>query len=132
MLNKKHILEKQISDIATVGVYYWNKGSDFVKYATQMIEKDIKTQVRNGKKAAWEAFVAPQKQEQQQAIALLTDLAKNAANKSFIDLITNELAAEKEPLRRNIAGAARKALRYVINEQSQEKEQLQSEGYFLP
>jgi pyruvate/2-oxoglutarate/acetoin dehydrogenase E1 component len=90
------------------------------------IEKDIKTQVRDGKKAAWEAFVAPQKQEQQQAVALLTDLAKNAANKSFIDLITNELAAEKEPLRRNIAGAARKALRYVINEQSQEKEQLQN------
>ena len=90
------------------------------------IEKDIKTQVRDGKKAAWEAFVAPQKQEQQQAIALLTDLAKNATNKSFIDLITNDLSAEKEPLRRNIAGAARKALRYVINEQSQEKEQLQN------
>lgn len=31
-----------ISDIATVGVYYWSKGSDFVKYAEQMIEKDIK------------------------------------------------------------------------------------------
>jgi len=90
------------------------------------IEKDIKTQVRNGKKAAWEAFVAPQKQEQQQVIALLTELAKSSENRSFIDLITNELAAEKEPLRRSIAGGARKALRYVINEQSQEKEQLQS------
>ena len=90
------------------------------------IEKDIKTQVRNGKKAAWEAFVAPQKQEQQQVIALLTELAKSSENRSFIDLIINELAAEKEPLRRSIAGGARKALRYVINEQSQEKEQLQS------
>ena len=90
------------------------------------IEKDIKTQVRNGKKAAWEAFVAPQKQEQQQVIALLTELAKSSENRSFIDLITNELAAEKEPLRRSIAGGARKALRYVINEQSQEKEKLQS------
>lgn len=90
------------------------------------IEKDIKTQVRNGKKAAWEAFVAPQKQEQQQVIALLIELAKSSENRSFIDLIINELAAEKEPLRRSIAGGARKALRYVINEQSQEKEQLQS------
>ena len=89
------------------------------------IEKDIKTQVRNGKKAAWEAFVAPQKQEQKQAIALLTELAKASENKSFIELIGNELAAENEPLRRTIAGAARKALRYVIKEQSQEKEQLQ-------
>jgi HAD superfamily hydrolase (TIGR01509 family) len=31
-----------ISDIATVGVYYWAKGSDYVKYAEQMIEKNIK------------------------------------------------------------------------------------------
>ena len=96
------------------------------QYELLAIEKDIKTQVRNGKKAAWEAFVAPQKQEQKQAIALLTELAKASENKSFIELIVNELAAEKEPLRRTIAGAARKALRYVIKEQSQEKEQLQN------
>ena len=34
--------KKPISDIATVGVYYWGKGSDYVKYAEQMIEKDIR------------------------------------------------------------------------------------------
>lgn len=32
-----------ISDIATVGVYFWKKGSDYVKYAEQMIEKNIRT-----------------------------------------------------------------------------------------
>jgi len=32
-----------ISDIATVGVYYWAKGSDYVKYAEQMIKKNIRT-----------------------------------------------------------------------------------------
>ena len=31
-----------ISDIATVGYYYWKHGSDFVKYAEQMIGKDIR------------------------------------------------------------------------------------------
>ncbi len=31
-----------ISDIATVGYYYWKKGSDFVKYAEDMINKDIR------------------------------------------------------------------------------------------
>ena len=31
-----------ISDIATVGYYYWKYGSDFVRYAEQMIEKDIR------------------------------------------------------------------------------------------
>ena len=35
--------KKPISNIATVGVYYWQKGSDFVKYAGQMIEKNIRT-----------------------------------------------------------------------------------------
>jgi HAD superfamily hydrolase (TIGR01509 family) len=35
--------KKPISDNATVGVYYWKKGSDYVKYAEQMIEKNIRT-----------------------------------------------------------------------------------------
>jgi dTDP-glucose pyrophosphorylase len=32
-----------ISDTATVGIYYWKHGSDYVKYAEQMISKDIRT-----------------------------------------------------------------------------------------
>ena len=31
-----------ISDIATVGYYYWKKGSDFVKYAEEMINENIR------------------------------------------------------------------------------------------
>ena len=31
-----------ISDNATVGMYYWKRGSDFVKYSEQMIEKNIR------------------------------------------------------------------------------------------
>lgn len=40
-----------ISDLATVGIYSWSKGSDFVKYAKSMISKNIR--VRN------EFYVAP-------------------------------------------------------------------------
>ena len=40
-----------ISDIATTGVYYYRKGSEYVKYAKQMIEKNIR--VKN------EFYVAP-------------------------------------------------------------------------
>jgi len=40
-----------ISDCATVGFYYWNKGSDFVQFAENMIENDIR--VNN------EFYVAP-------------------------------------------------------------------------
>lgn len=32
-----------ISDIATAGIYYWSKGSDYVKYAEQMINNNIRT-----------------------------------------------------------------------------------------
>lgn len=34
--------KKPISDIATVGIYYWKRGSDYVKYAEQMIQKNIR------------------------------------------------------------------------------------------
>jgi HAD superfamily hydrolase (TIGR01509 family) len=34
--------KKPISDIATVGIYYWDKGSEYVKYAEQMIDKNIR------------------------------------------------------------------------------------------
>jgi dTDP-glucose pyrophosphorylase len=32
--------KKPISDKATIGYYFWKNGSDFVKYAEQMINKD--------------------------------------------------------------------------------------------
>ncbi|WP_339831850.1 thiamine pyrophosphate-dependent enzyme [uncultured Altibacter sp.] len=96
------------------------------------IEKSIKKEVRDGKKAAWEAFLEPQRKEQQEAITLLTNLAESSSNKNFIEKIKNELASEKEPLRRTIAAATRKALRYVVNEDSSEKRQLLDwiENYF--
>ena len=38
--------KKPISSNATVGIYWWKKGSDYVKYAEQMIKKD-KEQIMN-------------------------------------------------------------------------------------
>lgn len=89
------------------------------------IEKEIKKQVRDGKKAAWDAFVAPQKKEQEEAVLLLSNLAENSANKTFIEKIKDDLSSDKEPLRKDIIVAARKALRYVLREDSPEKKQLQ-------
>jgi HAD superfamily hydrolase (TIGR01509 family) len=34
--------KKPISDIATVGIYYWRKGSDYIRYAEDMITKDVR------------------------------------------------------------------------------------------
>jgi beta-phosphoglucomutase-like phosphatase (HAD superfamily)/dTDP-glucose pyrophosphorylase len=35
--------KRPISNLATVGIYYWRHGSDYVKYAEQMISKNIRT-----------------------------------------------------------------------------------------
>lgn len=34
--------KRPISDVATVGIYYWRRGSEYVKYAEQMIRKNIR------------------------------------------------------------------------------------------
>ncbi len=96
------------------------------------IEAVIKKEVRTAKKAAWQAFLAPQKREQQEAITLLSHLAESSPNKVFIEKLKTDLASEKEPLRRMVATATRKALRYVVGENSSEKRQLQDwiENYF--
>lgn len=88
------------------------------------IEKAIKKEVREGKKAAWTAFIKPQKEEQQEVLNLINAVAKTSANKTFIEKIANELAAQAEPIRKDILASARKTLRYVINETSDAKEHL--------
>ena len=40
----ERVAEKEpISDNATVGIYFWQRGHDFVRFAKQMIAKDIRT-----------------------------------------------------------------------------------------
>lgn len=42
--NVEKVFEKiVVGDNATCGIYYWKSGSDFVKYAEDMIEKEIRT-----------------------------------------------------------------------------------------
>lgn len=89
------------------------------------LESDIKKQVREGKTAAWNAFLAPQKKERDEVLVLLSNLAESSGNRNFIDQIRTSLAAEKEPIRKEILSAARKALRFVIKEDTSEKRQLQ-------
>ncbi|SDX48239.1 alpha-ketoacid dehydrogenase subunit alpha/beta [Aequorivita viscosa] len=104
----------------------WMIASDIATDETLLeIEKDIKKKVRDGKKAAWNAFVAPQKKEKEEVVVLLGNLAENSSNKERIEKLKNTLASDKEPLRKDILSTARKALRLVANENSSEKKQLQ-------
>ncbi|SDG73238.1 alpha-ketoacid dehydrogenase subunit alpha/beta [Psychroflexus sediminis] len=88
------------------------------------LEKSIKKEVREGKKAAWTAFGKTAKTENKKVIQLLTDLANSSENKNFITALVKELKENDEPLKSVILATARRALRYVRGEQSEAKENL--------
>ena len=83
------------------------------------IETIAKKDVLEGKKAAWTAFTAPIKAEQQELVTLLNTIAASSANKVFIEKYANDLATIKEPIRKDIITTARKILRLVIGENGQ-------------
>ncbi|MDY0089854.1 MAG: thiamine pyrophosphate-dependent enzyme [Flavobacteriaceae bacterium] len=80
------------------------------------LESAIKKEVNEGKKAAWSAFVEPLKNEQNELIALLEQLAQNSINKVFIQKHIDDLKAIKEPIRKDLMITARKVLRLTIGE----------------
>lgn len=90
------------------------------------IEKTIKKEVREGKAAAWKAFVGPQKEEQRELISILNKLSVTSSNKNFLNKLIEEFETLKEPIRKEILSTARKALRYVISENSDTKKELLS------
>lgn len=87
----------------------------------EAIENTIKKEVRDGKKAAWNAYLQPLKTEQKEALELLNALAESSPNKVFINKLVSGLTAIDEALRKDILSATRKAMRYVVGEQSAEK-----------
>ena len=89
------------------------------------VEKAIKKEVRDGKKAAWTAFLKPIKTAQSEVIALLDHLIEQSVNGAFIKPLRASLADNKEPLKSDILKVARKTLRHLIGEDLQAKTSLQ-------
>ena len=89
------------------------------------IHKNIKKDVRQGKKAAWNAFLKPILDEKTKAVSLITAVAQKSANRVFITKIINDLTDIQEPGRKEVLSACRKTLRYLVNEESKEKIALQ-------
>jgi len=86
------------------------------KEELEAIDEKAKKEVLDGKRAAWMAFVAPIKAEQNELVSLLNTLAASSANKVFIEKHATELASIKEPIRKEIITTARKVLRLVVAE----------------
>ena len=87
----------------------------------EAIETNSKKEVLEGKKAAWTAFVAPMKEEQQELVSLLNAIAASSAKKAFIEKEATDLASIKEPIRKEIITVARKVLRWVVSENGQQE-----------
>ena len=80
------------------------------------IDNASKKEVLEGKKAAWLAFTAPFKAEQLELVILLNTIAASSPNKVFVEKFANDLAAIKEPIRKDIITTARKVLRLIVKE----------------
>lgn len=88
------------------------------------IEKAIKKEVRDGKKAAWKAFGQQAKTYNKELISILNDLAASSENKDLIQKLSEELADNSEPLKSIVYATGRKALRYVRTEKTEAKTNL--------
>ena len=84
------------------------------------IDDNSKKAVLEGKKAAWNAFVTPMKEERTELVSLLNSIANTSASKVFIEKNATELAAIKEPIRKELLVTARKTLRLLRGEDGQE------------
>lgn len=83
------------------------------------LDAELKKDVLNGKKAAWEAYLNPIKEERTTLIEVLNSVAATSANKVFIEKMIADLNSIKEPIRKDNLTTARKILRMVIGEQGQ-------------
>ncbi|GMN08976.1 alpha-ketoacid dehydrogenase subunit alpha/beta [Croceitalea sp. MTPC9] len=90
------------------------------------LEKKIKQEVRQAKKAAWSEFLQPHIAKKKELVTLLSLVADKSPNRTFINKIQNDLIAIEEPIKKDLASHARKALRYCIGEDSDERKALQS------
>ncbi|MDG1452532.1 MAG: thiamine pyrophosphate-dependent enzyme [Polaribacter sp.] len=91
-----------------------------------ILEKEIKKEVINAKRNAWNAFINEIKSERTMACQLLDKVAAKSKNSSFILKQKNDLIAILEPCRKDVLSTARKSLRYIKDETFAEKILLQN------
>ena len=88
------------------------------------IEREIRISVRTAKKDAWSEFLAPHKKMKTSLVGLLENVAAKSVNKRFIAKLKNDLIAIEEPVKKDLGSISRKALRYILGEESDEKDEL--------
>ncbi len=90
------------------------------------IEKNIKKEVRLARKEAWSEYLEEHLQLKRTLIGLLEQAANGSVNKNFLTKIKNDLIAVEEPIKKDLAVAGRKALRYLLGDERTEKHNLKT------
>lgn len=90
------------------------------------LKKEAQKQAREEKKAAWQNFLEPIVADRDHAIELLEALSGASAKGDALTELANELKANREPIRKDVFSACRKALRLSLGEESEAREQLSS------
>ncbi|MBV1888013.1 MAG: transketolase [Urechidicola sp.] len=88
------------------------------------IEKEAKKEVHKAKRDAWNAYINPIIEEQQQAVSLLSAVANNNSNKPSMSKLITDLQNNNEPSRRDIHETIRKSFLYLATDTSDEKSNL--------
>ncbi len=98
------------------------------KLATQEqldeIKDAAKKQVRDEKKLAWDDYLNPIKEERDEIVDLLSQLADESNNSTEINEIISTLASNSEPIRKDNISTAKKSLRLVRNENLSHKQSI--------
>lgn len=89
------------------------------------IRNEAKKEVRQEQKKAWAEYLEDILKEKNEVIALLQPIASISSKKDQIEGLMNELSSNKEPIRKEIHGAARNTLRITREENLPAKQPLQ-------
>ncbi len=88
------------------------------------LEKEAKKEVREAKRTAWDAFLNPIKKSRIEIAKLLEIIANTSKNKTFILKLRTDLLNEIDPGRKDLIEAAKNALIYTIDENSNIRKEL--------
>lgn len=86
------------------------------------LEKQIKAKVKEGKVKAWNDFLDPIKSERSTVIALIRAAAVQSPQNVFIEKEVAQLETLKEPMRKDILSVSRSILKYLIHDESSERQ----------
>lgn len=88
------------------------------------LQNEAKKEVREAKKAAWEAFLGSIKGERDEAVTKLEALVSASENGTFLEPAVNGLKTDTDPSRKGILNVVRKAIRTCRNENIEAKTEL--------